>query len=389
MMAIAAVLLLLLAVARAQFRATPLFQWDSVPFDWLSSSQEQQFIANGYYNATNCAIAGIKSYKGAVMVTVPRWRSGVPATLLLLDAQRQVLMPWPSWSAQAPDDPQNALFFNVQSMEIDPVGRVWVLDVGRQNFLDADPSTLVNRAPALLVFNFANGRLLDQYSFPDAVLPANASFANDIVVDWRNDVAFISDTWGQGGLVVVDLRNHVSRRFDHASLQGDASTVMQFPEGPFAAASPSDGIALTPNGTLFYCSISTTQLWKLDATVFADFSQSSGAVAATVQLVGDKRAFSDGLAMTNNSDVIWGDLTGGRIVATSAFGAFSPHALVSKPLAMEWPDTFAFDETDGSLLFTSNRLHLFLNNTMAQDGTTINFRAYRVTGPGPIYSYMH
>ena len=379
--------LLAVSMVSAQFRATPLFQWDSVPFDWLSSSQEQQYIAQGFYNATNCAVAGVKSYKGVVFVTVPRWRSGVPATLLILDQTRQVLTPWPSWTAQALDNPMS-LFWNVQSMEIDPIGRLWVLDVGRTNFLDADPTAVVNRAPALLVFNVANGRLLDQYVFPDAVLPANASFANDLVLDWRADIAFISDTWGQGGLVVVDLQNKLSRRFDHPTLQG-ASVVMQFPEGPFPAASPSDGIALTPNGTLFYCTISTTQLWKLDSTVFADWSRTLADVAATVELVGDKRAFSDGLAMTNNSDVIWGDLTGGRIVATSAFGAFQPHALVSKPLAMEWPDTFAFDEVDGSLLFTSNRLHLFLNNTMTQDSTTVNFRLFRVSGPGPIFSYMH
>jgi hypothetical protein len=370
---------LFVVVGSAALQATTLLQWDSVQFDWQSAAQKQKLIAQGFYIDRNCAIAGVKSYQGTVFVSVPRWKTGVPATFHTLDQARQVLTPWPSWSAQALDN-ANSLFWNVQSMEIDPIGRLWLLDVGRMNFLDSDPSTVVNRAPALLLFDLNTGVLLDSFVFDDAVLPANASFANDLVLDWRNDVAFISDTWGSGGLVVVDLGKRWARRFDHPSLQGDPNGVMVFPEGRFAASSPSDGIALAPNGTLIYCTISKTQLWQLDSAVLADSSSSAADIAATVQFVGDKGVFSDGLAMTNESVLIWGDLAGGRVVANSV-------VLAAKPLAMEWPDTFAFDETDGSLLFTSNRLQLFLNRTMSN--STVNFRLWRLRDTTtPIYSYM-
>jgi sugar lactone lactonase YvrE len=377
----------------AQFRAQTVFEFNSVPFDWLSQSQEQQFIQQGWYNASNCAIAGVKSVLGRVFVTVPRWRRGVPATLLAYDAQRQVFQPFPDWQSQAYDN-QSPLFMNVQSMEIDPLGRMWVLDVARMNFLE-DPQYWVDGTPTLVLLDAAKGRVLDQFVFDASVLSPNASFANDIVVDWRNDIAYISDTWGDGGLVVVDLRQRLARRFDHASCHGDPQCVMQFPEGPLHAAAPSDGIALTPDGSqLFYCSISTTDLWTLDATVLRDFTQPISAVAATVTRVGDKLGYSDGLAMTNASTLFFGDLTGSRIMATTNLAQFSTStgAVVSKAGAMEWPDTFAFDDLTGSLLFTSNKLQLFLNGTMQFGGSNpgINFRLWQVSSPTiRFYSYMN
>jgi hypothetical protein len=376
----------------AQLRAQTLFEFNSVPFDWLSQSQEQQFIAQGWYNVSNCAIAGVKSVLGRVFVTVPRWKRGVPATLLTFDARRQVFMPFPDWQSQAYNNP-TPLFMNIQSMEIDPLGRMWVLDVARMNFLEA-PQYWVDGTPTLVLLDVAKGRVLDQFAFDPSVLSPNASFANDIVVDWRNDIAYISDTWGDGGLVVVDLRQRVARRFDHVSCHGNPKCVMDFPEGKLPAASPSDGIALTRDATqLYYCSISTTDLWTLDATVLRDFSQPLSAVAATVTRVGDKLGYSDGLAMTNSSTLFFGDLTEARIVATTdltQFGA-STNVVASKTGAMEWPDTFAFDDLTGSLLFTSNKLQLFLNGTM-QFGPNagINFRLWQLSSPTTrMYSYMN
>jgi sugar lactone lactonase YvrE len=373
-------------------RVQTLFEFNSVPFDWLSQSQLQQFIAQGWYNVSNCAIAGVKSMLGRVFVTVPRWKRGVPATLLTFDARRQVFMPFPDWQSQAYDN-MSPLFMNVQSMEIDPLGRMWVLDVGRLNFLE-DPQFWIDGTPSLILLDIAKGHVLDQFAFDPSVLSPNASFANDLVVDWRNDIAYISDTWGDGGLVVVDLRQRVARRFDHPSLQGDPNCVMNFPEGKLHATSPSDGIAMTRDGKqLYYCSISTTDLWTLDATVLRDFSQPLSAVAATVTHVGDKKGYSDGLAMTNTSILFWGDLTKSRIWAVTDLTKFTATAdfVAYKPGEMEWPDTFAFDDLTGSLLFTTNKLQLFLNGTMEFGANAgINFRLWQLSSSTMrLYSYMN
>ena len=93
------------------------------------------------------------------------------------------------------------------------------------------------------------------------------------------------------------------------------------------------------------------------------------------------KGFSDGMTATNDSRIIWGVLNTGMVrTAAAVFG--------HDPATLAWPDTFAFDG-EGGLLFTTNRLHLFINQTMLFDGSQINFRIWRVTSDtDPFYSYM-
>lgn len=65
-------------------------------------------------------------------------------------------------------------------------------------------------------------------------------------------VADISDTWANGGIVVYDFVNDRSRRFDHVSLRGVDNTTIIINGVPFPMATPSDGIALTPDGLWVY-----------------------------------------------------------------------------------------------------------------------------------------
>ena len=53
-----------------------------------------------------------------------------------------VLQPFPDWEMQEIGNP-SALQY-VQSMEIDLSGKMWIVDVGRLNILEADPSKVVN-----------------------------------------------------------------------------------------------------------------------------------------------------------------------------------------------------------------------------------------------------
>lgn len=52
------------------------------------------------------------------------------------------------------------------------------------------------------------------------------------------------------------------------------------------------------------------------------------------------------------------------------------HTLVANTTAMQWADTFAFDNR-GALLFTTNRLQLFIAHTMGFT-TDSNFRIFKV-----------
>ncbi len=94
-------------------------------------------------------------------------------------------------------------------MEIDSRDWMWILDVGaaarlfcacvceapslsgcagRLNIFDA-PSSIINLQPKLVVYDLTNGCVVRVHRFPDAVLPSNNSFANDIVVDETRGLA--------------------------------------------------------------------------------------------------------------------------------------------------------------------------------------------------------
>jgi hypothetical protein len=52
----------------------------------------------------------------------------------------------------------------------------------------------------------------------------------------------------------------------------------------------------------------------------------------------------------------------------------------SNPVTMQWADTFGFDDQHGSIMFTTNRLQLFLNNLMDFTGASgSNFRIFNVS----------
>ena len=87
-------------------------------------------------------ISGIQIDKnGAIYVTVPRWKSGVPATLNMINQVNYTLQPYLSYSIQregVSGDLQNA-----KSIYIDSKSRMWIMEVGRRNYLISDTNTHV------------------------------------------------------------------------------------------------------------------------------------------------------------------------------------------------------------------------------------------------------
>ena len=114
------------------------YQWNIIEYEWPNSTLKEEAIAKEKYVPKNCAINGIKLYKGAVYVTTPRLKKGVPSTLNVIvenenpnmTSVTHVLRPFPSWDMQKLGD-CNALQL-VQSMEIDiNTGFMWIVDTGK------------------------------------------------------------------------------------------------------------------------------------------------------------------------------------------------------------------------------------------------------------------
>jgi hypothetical protein len=258
-------------------------------------------------------------------------------------------------------------------MEIDTRGWMWILDVARINLEGTG-------YPKLIIWDINKNCSIRKYYFPDSILPHGGSFANDIVVDETGGFAYISDTWGSGGLVVYDFTHNSARRFDNdPTLAGNASNLIVINGKPYPIVSPSDGIALSSDlMTLYYCALSKQYLYSVAIFLLQDFNIPNQVISNYIQAVGVK-GYSDGMTYDNAGRLYFGDLqeNGVKVWDTSE-PLSSAMTLVRNNDTMQWPDTFAWDNS-GYLYFVSNKLEKFLFGQMVFDGDDgQNFRIWRI-----------
>jgi sugar lactone lactonase YvrE len=353
--------------------STLLAQWTVIDYAWPNADARFQAIGSGAYQPENNAMTGIKAFKGEIFVTIPRWRPGVPSTLNKV--VNGTLVPYPSWEMQTPYVPWGLTY--VQSMEIDSRGWMWILDVGRTNLLSGPSPLPAGGAPKLIIWDIVNNCSVRTFIFPDHVYSWNNSFANDIVVDETNGYAYMSDTWNMGGIVVYDFNHNIARRFDHASLNGNATNVETINGKSYVIGFPSDGIALShDSSTVFYCDLSRTGLWSVPAALLHNFTMTSADIGAAVQFIGTK-GYSDGMACTNDGRLIFGNCLESAIYSWNISTPLSTAVqLASNPETMQWPDTFGFDG-QGNILWVANALQTYVFGGMDFSGASgANFRIW-------------
>jgi hypothetical protein len=288
-------------------------EWILLDYTWDNGHSRQEYIVAGKFVPENCAMAGINVDKdGNVYVTVPRWRPGVPATLNKLQkvsgTEHYTLTPYPSWDMQV--EGENGDLQNCQSMTIDSQGRMWVIEVGRRNFLASNASLVTNGAAGVWIIDMATEQIVSKYYFPNDVAYYNSSFVNDIVLDESRQLAYLSDAAGNGGLIVYNFLEATSRRYSAISTKNEPSYVMIIDGTNYGNAiftTPSDGIAITPdNEAILYGAVQGTKLYRVPAEMLRNYSSTTADIDSTVELLGTKNP-SDGFKFMNGL-MYYGDL---------------------------------------------------------------------------------
>jgi intracellular sulfur oxidation DsrE/DsrF family protein len=384
------------ALSTNSFQIEIVAEFVSVDYLWDSTHSRALYEETGQFVVANNAMTGIKvSQDGQIFVSVPRWMSGVPSSLNKLvenpNGPGYVFSPWPSWEFNAIG---NGTLQYSQSFTIDSRNCMWIAEVGRTNFLDANPSLETTGKAGVLVVNITDGTLLSSYYFPPTVASYNSSFVNDIVLDEVNGYAYFTDTWGNGAIIVYDINNNISHSFSGPSTQRNYSydfcvnNICYGNNG--VGASPSDGIALSSDGsTLYWSSVQGQGLYSIDTSFLKNFSMSNAEFQQNVKFVGYKTGCSDGLLYLNGN-LFYGNLQNSALSVVNNIESYEPMDTAipstSSPASAynyNWIDTFALDLSNlqmNGIYFTTNKLNLFLSSSMDFTGQSgANFRVFRAS----------
>lgn len=159
-------------------------EWNYINFTWLNEDVYRNAVSKGLYVPENNIIAGIKHFGDNFYITLPRMKNGVSATLAKIPAgiaqdTSPAFTPFPSWEMNNLGD-CNALQ-NVQNVEIDTKGQMWIIDSGRTETMSA--SSNVRCPPKLIIFDIKKNITTTAYTFPDTVASFTTNYLYDIVVD--------------------------------------------------------------------------------------------------------------------------------------------------------------------------------------------------------------
>lgn len=340
------------------------------------------------------------SRRGRIFVNYPRWGDNVPFTVAEIKNGRAV--PYPDLglntfgdngvraslsmekSARARNERETSLV-GVQSVVVDPLDRLWILDTGSIMFGPTAPG-----GPKLVCVNLDTDNVEKVIPFPSNVaLPT--SYINDVRFDLRQGkagVAYITDSGGgsPGGIIVVDLDSGRSwRRLNHhPSVQPEPKfvpfveghRVIQTPKGKFPKylGMKSDGIAISADGSrLYYCPLASRRLYSVSTAALRDRSLSDAAVGRTVIDHGDKGA-SDGLESDAQGRVYCTQYETNSISRRLPNGLFETVAHDDRLL---WPDTLSL-ASNGYLYVTANQLHEQKSFNFGKDKRRKPYALFRV-----------
>jgi sugar lactone lactonase YvrE len=276
----------------------------------------------------------------------------------------------------------------VQSVVLDPLDRLWILDTGRALTSNATLVPASPGGPKLVCVSLSNDSVIQTIVFPPTVAFAD-SYLNDVRFDLRPEltesgggVAYITDSSSEGrnGIIIVDLGTGKSWRHlngipEVRSERGFVPYVWGVPlyyiPGPDQPLTytplGADGIALSADGNeLFWGPVGGRNLYSIPTARLRDQSLNSELLAqAAVQNRG-QRGVSDGFETDTNGHIYAGNMEQNAISFYNPANA-STTLFVRDP-RINWVDTSTFFPTfrAESLL---NDASLSWSNSMLTSGS--------------------
>ncbi len=305
------------------------------------------------------------SQTGRIFVNFPRWGDKVDFTVAEIKNNRSVPYPNAAVNVANKDKPKDSLL-SVQSVVIDPLDRLWILDTGSIEF-----ASVIDGGAKLVGVDLKTNKIFKKIVFPQNVA-LKTTYLNDVRFDLRRGkegMAFITDSSqnGANAIIIVDLETGKSWRRLNNHPSTKAEEIDKFlpivegqplmsrpPQAEFSAFKVGvDGIAISSNGDrLYYCPLSSRTLYSVNVDALVE-PASEAEVAKTVINHGDKGGASDGLESDAQNRIYVTNYEDNAILRRLPNGMYETIVHDSRVL---WPDTLSL-ASNGYLYFTANQLH--------------------------------
>ncbi|XP_071448645.1 major royal jelly protein 1-like [Hetaerina americana] len=380
-----------------------LYGWKTLDYAWPSKESRDVALARGDYIPINNIIVGIKVWEDRLFISLPRWQPGVPSTLNWVSYNfsegfagpplSPSLNPFPSWEMQEIGNCSAIQF--VQSMEIDPLGRMWVLDAGRRNFFTNTPDT--HCPPRLVLLDVKqDNRVLHTFVFPDNVVSHTLGFLNDLVVDVSGGgdgsdwYAYISDSGvlpdSGGGIVVYHLgTDRAWRVYDKASMNVETGAASEAVIGGKMTVLRSNvdgiGLASLADGTdrVFYAPLGSFNLYSLPTSLLRNPPADPSEVTRAVVNLGRRTSQGDGMAVDSTGAIYFGLLNQDgfarwpREARITEGNPSNAEVLAVDPVRLQWVNSFSFDNINKYQIVLSDRVQML----QGYNPNEVNFRVFR------------
>lgn len=337
------------------------------------SNELDKVFSDDTYQLTGVAV----SKDGRVFTCYPLWPGPHKYSVIEVFPNNQV-KPYPdeamnSWKEE--EDGKNK-WVCVQAVYVDEENNLWVVDPACPNM-----EQVYDNSFKLVKFNLTTNSIEEVYRF-DGVL-SNKSYINDVRVDTRRKVAYLTNS-NEGGIVVVNLETGTIRELlrNHYSVKHDPSFKLEVDGKEFKKKGnpvhlQSDGIALTPDGEwLYYKPLTDNKLYRIPTELLRNEELPEDQREAAVEDLG-RFAVTDGMIFDKSGNLYLGDYQNYKMVKISP--AHKQEDVVADERLI-WPDSYAISE-DGYLYISCSQINKQPDYNEGENKRTTPYAIYRMKLP--------
>lgn len=303
------------------------------------------------YQLTGVAV----SKSGRVFTNYPRWHEPYRYALVEVGKGNEVKpfpnAEWNTWDVEKGGD-KSAHFLGVQAVVIDDKDVMWVVDAGYAKNADAD-----DKGQKLVKINLRNNEVENVYPlYPTLGIK---SYANDIRIDTKKQVAYLTNS-GEGGIIIVNLKTgnvrqvllgtNVTKADPNYTMQRNGKDLLSNGK-PFNVHA--DGIALNPDGSqLYFKSLTDNKLYRVPTKDLNDQTLSETALLSQVDFLGTFTT-TDGMAFDSKGNLYLGDLEQRKIIRLTP--DLKTEIVLPNNEELAWPDSYHITK-DGWLYISLSRI---------------------------------